>query len=209
MPLRAAHEALIDRLGIDTLVLVDGGTDSLMRGDEDGLGTPHEDVASLAATHELPLARKFLACLGFGIDHYHDVCHYRFLESVAELIRAGAYLGAFALTADMPEVRRYQDACRAVHAAMPRHPSIVNTSIVSAIEGRYGDYHATDRTAGSELWINPLMALYWCFRLEPVARRICYLEPMKETRTFDEVNMVIMQWLSLRKDVRPPIPLPL
>ena len=38
------------RLGVDTLVLVDGGTDSLMRGDEEGLGTPHEDIASLAGT---------------------------------------------------------------------------------------------------------------------------------------------------------------
>ncbi|MFF7988525.1 hypothetical protein ACFZDG_01885 [Kitasatospora xanthocidica] len=31
------------------VLLVDGGTDILMRGDEAGLGTPEEDMASLAA----------------------------------------------------------------------------------------------------------------------------------------------------------------
>src|SRR4051794_25089667 len=63
VPLRKAYEHLLGALNFDTLLLVDGGTDSLMRGDEDGLGTPHEDVASLAATFELPVPRKLLACL--------------------------------------------------------------------------------------------------------------------------------------------------
>ena len=35
------------------MVLVDGGTDSLMRGDEVGSGTPEEDTASLAAVNAL------------------------------------------------------------------------------------------------------------------------------------------------------------
>src|SRR5262245_57028645 len=208
-PLREAYRDLQARLQFDTLLLVDGGTDSLMRGDEEGLGTPHEDVASLAATLDLPVQRKLLACLGFGVDHYHGVSHFRFLEAVAELTRAGAYLGAFALTADMPEARRYCDAVLAACAAMPRHPSIVNTSIISAIQGHYGDHHVTDRTAGSELWINPLMAMYWCFQAEPVARRVMYLERMSRTENYDDVMTVIREWLALRRDVRPERPLPL
>jgi hypothetical protein len=209
VPLEEGYRRLIDRLKIDTLLLVDGGTDSLMRGDEDGLGTPHEDVASLAAVHDLPLERKLLACLGFGIDHYHDVCHYHFLEAVAELTRQGAFLGAFSLTPDMPEVRQYRAACEAVFSSMPRHPSIVNTSILSAVEGRCGDYHATDRTLGSVLWINPLMTLYWCFHLEPVARRVLYLDKMKQTRSGEEVHAVVREWLALRENVRPATPIPL
>lgn len=38
-----AYEALARELAIDTLVLVDGGTDSLLDGTESGLGTPSED----------------------------------------------------------------------------------------------------------------------------------------------------------------------
>jgi hypothetical protein len=203
VPLRQAYQGLVERSGIDTLLLVDGGTDSLMRGDEDGLGTPHEDVASLAASYELPLERKALLCLGFGVDTYHGVCHARFLEAVAELTREGAYLGAFSLTPEMPEVQLYREATRAVVADMPRHPSIVNSSILSAVEGHYGDHHATERTAGSILWINPLMGLFWCFRLEAVARRVLYLEEMKRTECFDEVRQVIVRWLALRPPPRP------
>jgi hypothetical protein len=47
-PLRAAYRPLVDRLDIDAIVLVDGGTDILMRGDEAGLGTPGEDMSSVS-----------------------------------------------------------------------------------------------------------------------------------------------------------------
>jgi hypothetical protein len=63
-----AYRALVAKLNVDTIILVDGGTDSLMRGDEEGLGTPQEDVTSIAAVHSLPIARKMLVCLGFGIS---------------------------------------------------------------------------------------------------------------------------------------------
>jgi hypothetical protein len=208
-PLRASYEALIDRLKLDALVLVDGGTDSLMRGDEEGLGTPHEDVCSLAATEGLDLPVKVLACLGFGVDHYHGVCHAHFLEAVAELTRAGAFLGAFSLTADMPEARRYVEATRSVFVAMPDHPSIVSSSIVSALEGRHGDYHATDRTHGSKLYINPLMTLYWAFQLAPVARRVLYLDALRQTDTWDEVHAALVTFLAGRAAVRPSVPIPL
>jgi hypothetical protein len=209
VPLRQAYELLCGRLGIDTLLLVDGSTDSLMRGDEDGLGTPEEDIASLAAARRLPLPRKLLACLGFGIDDYHGVCHYLFLEAVAELTRAGAYLGAFSLTLDMPAAQRFRSACAAVFAAMPRHVSIVNSSILAALEGRYGDHHASDRTAGSELWVNPLMALYWCFRLDAVADRVLYLDRLDGTYTYQQVHVAIHQWVAQRTAVREARPLPL
>src|SRR5262249_30901145 len=78
-PLREGYQALAEELQLDAIVLVDGGTDSLMRGDEDGLGTPHEDIASIAAVDDTPVAVKLLACLGFGIDAFHGVCHAHFL----------------------------------------------------------------------------------------------------------------------------------
>src|SRR6185295_13843138 len=105
-----AYQHLARELNLDTVILVDGGTDSLMRGDEEGLGTPQEDMASIAAVDELDIPRKFLVCLGFGVDSYHGVCHSHVLESIADLIRAGGYLGAFSLTLDMPIVQKFIDA---------------------------------------------------------------------------------------------------
>jgi hypothetical protein len=208
-PLLEAYRALVAHLGVDTVILVDGGTDSLMRGDEHGLGTPQEDIASITAVHELDVARKLLVCLGFGIDHYHGVCHAHFLEAVAELTRRGGYLGTVSLVADMAEVRRYREATETVFALMPHHVSIVSSSILSALAGLYGDYHATARTEGSQLWINPLMPIYWCFRLGPVAERILYRDAMLETRSYMDINDTINEFRLRCAAIRPPMAIPL
>jgi hypothetical protein len=181
-PLLEGYQALVSHLRPDAIVLIDGGTDSLMRGDEAGLGTPEEDIASIAVVDELTVAKKYLVCLGFGVDAFHGVCHAHGLEAVAELTREGAFLGAFSLLQEMPEVRLYAEAVQAVFAAMPDHPSIVSASILSALEGAYGDHHRTARTRGSTLSINPLMTFYWCFHLGPVAARILYLDDIKKTQ---------------------------
>jgi hypothetical protein len=157
---------------------------------------------------DIAVERKMLACLGFGIDYFHGVCHAHFLEAAAELTRAGACLGTFSLLPDMPEVKLYRDAAQAVFQAMPHHVSIVSSSILSAIEGRYGDHHATDRTEGSTLWINPLMSLYWCFQLAPVARRILYLTEMKGTETYLDVEHVIQAYRARQTTIRPWVDIP-
>lgn len=190
VPVRAGYEALVEALDLDAIVLVDGGTDSLMRGDEAGLGTPAEDATSLAAVSGLEgPATRLLVCVGFGVDAFHGVCHAHFLEAVAALQREGGFLGAASLLPGMPEADAYVALVDAVHA---RHrTSIVNGSIASAIEGAYGDVHRTSRTRGSPLWINPLMSLTWAFTLEAVAARNLYLPLLRHTQSLAEVNAII------------------
>jgi hypothetical protein len=203
VPLRAAYEALREQRGFDTVVLVDGGTDILMRGDEVGLGTPEEDISSLAAVESLALRDKLVVCLGFGVDFHHGVCHAHFLESVAALSKQGGYLGVTALLEPMREVALYKEAVAYVCERMPRAPSIVSLSVVTAIEGEYGDVHRTVRTQGSTLWINPLMSMYWAFDLAALARRCLYLEAVRETRTMVEVTERIASFRNARKSIRP------
>jgi hypothetical protein len=191
-PVLAAYEWMMEALRPDTLVLVDGGTDSLMRGDEAGLGTPQEDVASLFAANAVNgPQRKILLCLGFGIDFFHGVCHAHFLENAAALIEDGGYLGAWSLTREMEEFQLYREAFEFVSARTSRESSIVNTSIISAVSGWFGNEHANKRTEGSELFINPLMALYWAFRLDHVARRNLYLDRIRETTNYGELSLAI------------------
>jgi hypothetical protein len=82
---------------IDLVVLVDGGTDSIIFGDEPGIGSAVEDAVSILAVNKSAGERSALAALGFGIDHYHGVSHHAFLENVATLTRDGSFLGAFSL----------------------------------------------------------------------------------------------------------------
>jgi len=191
IPIRNAYEALCSELATDTIILVDGGTDSLMRGDEAGLGTPAEDMVSIAAVNSLGLSRTFLVCLGFGVDTYHGVGHADVLATIAHTIRENGFLGAWSLMRTMPEVEQYRQAVEFIHQAMPYAPSIVSASIISALDGHFGDHHATQRTHGSELFINPLMALYWCFRLSTIAEHILYLDRLAATESMSDVLRVI------------------
>ncbi|HVV82639.1 MAG TPA: DUF1152 domain-containing protein [Kofleriaceae bacterium] len=187
-PLRAAYRALCRRLAVDAVVLVDGGTDILMRGDEAGLGTPEEDMTSLAAVHALAVPVKLVCCIGFGVDAHHGVCHAHFLENVAALDRDGAYLGAVSVPHDSIEGAAFLEAVADAAARTPGRPSIVNGSIAAAVRGDFGDVQFTERTSGSELFINPLMGLYFAFDLDAVARRSLYLPLLARTDTLFEVS---------------------
>jgi hypothetical protein len=187
-PLREAYALVVQALKVDTIILVDGGTDILMRGDEAGLGTPEEDMTSLAAVNKLRVPNKLLSCLGFGVDAFHGVCHAHFLENVAALERVGGYLGAHSIHLSMPEVEKFREVVEYAHAHMPQRESIVNGSIVSALEGHFGDFHRTGRTRGSKLFINPLMSMYWHFDLEAVASQSLYLESLEGTESMFEVS---------------------
>ena len=203
-PATAAYEWLASELQPDTVILVDGGTDSLMRGDEAGLGTPEGDMVSLLAANALTsVPRKYLVCLGFGIDAHHGVCHAHVLENASALIADDAYLGAWSLTKEMDEFAFYRDAAEFVLARLPRQRSIVNTSILNAVSGNFGDYHVTERTEGSELFINPLMAIYWSFHLENVARRNVLLKAIHNTDTFSEVSVAIERFREHLPNIRP------
>ena len=147
-----AYEWIAQSLQPDTIILVDGGTDILMRGDEAGLGTPQEDIASLAAVVGLSgVERKLIACLGFGIDTHHGVCHANFLENVSALIEEGGFLGSWSLMREMHEFQMYEAACAFAHAQQPNSKSIVNSSIIASGNGWFGDRHPTARTEGSTL----------------------------------------------------------
>jgi hypothetical protein len=190
VPLRAAWEAVVEHLAVDTIVLTDGGTDSLMRGDEVGLGTPAEDMATIAAVDQIVDVRKFLACIAFGADTFHGVCHYYVLEAVAELAKAGGFLGALSLTSDMPAVERYAAATRAVLASPGEQDSLINRGVLAALEGKFGPQRMNDDRA--TMWINPLMPFYWFFHLDPVADRVLYLKDLKHTYAFREIWTAIV-----------------
>lgn len=202
------YRDLVRELNLDSLVLIDGGTDILMRGDEPSLGTPLEDMCSVAAADMLELPFKFVVSLGFGIDVFHEVCHAYVLEAIADMTPSGDFLGAFSLTPDMPEFQAMAEAVEYICKRMPGKESIVMTSVVAAGQGHFGDHHPTPRTEGSRLFLNPLMAMYFGFTLEGLARRCLYLDYLKDKYGRWEVHRGICNFLSTVES-RPWIPIPL
>lgn len=205
-PLRAAYRALVAHLGgVDAVVLVDGGTDILMRGDEHGLGTPEEDMASLAAVHGMDeIPQRLVACLGFGVDAHHGVNHSLVLENLAALDREGAYLGAFSLPRESHEGALYLDAVAHAQRATPEYPSIVNGSVAAAVRGDFGDVRFTERTKDSELFINPLMSLYFCVDAVGLARRNLYLDRLESTALMRQISTAVADFRGSLPRQRPP-----
>ncbi len=197
-PLAQAFAKLVEHIDADAIVLCDGGTDILMRGDEAGLGTPAEDITSLLAAQQAPVSNKIVVCIGFGVDRFHGVCHAHFLENVAALQREGGFLGMLSLLPQMPEAKHYLEAVAYAQRYTVSRPSIVHGSIASAVKGDYGDVHCTERTRGSELWINPLMSTYFGFDLDSVADRLLYGDPLLDTETIYEVVAALELFRSRR-----------
>lgn len=194
------YRRLQAHLGFDALVLVDGGTDSLLRGDEPGLGSPGEDLASLVAAHLLPAPTRLLVSLGFGLDYHHHVCHAYVLEAAADLTAGGDFLGAFSLLPGMAEFLFLEQALRFTADRPEARLSIIASSVVAAGRGCFGDHHATARTRGSTLFLSPLTSMYWGFQVDGLARRCLYLEQLKSTRTRGEVTAVVQ---GFRQSIKP------
>ena len=193
IPLIQAYNEIINIHNIDTIILVDGGTDSLMKGNEESLGSPCEDLTSIVAVNHIKNVNKFLVCLGFGVDKFHGINHYLFLENVSSLITSNGFYGVFTLLKEMDEYRKYKDALNYVYKFMSQG-SIVNSSICDAIDGHFGDYHSIKRTKNSKLFINPLMSMYWCFDLECVANNCLYSKELLNTKTYHDVQVIIWKF---------------
>jgi hypothetical protein len=206
-PLRANYQRLIEHLKIDTVLLVDGGVDSLARGDEAGPGTFIEDTVSMAALADLPVpTTRILACIGFGAER--EITHCHILENMADLTRRDAFLGACALTRGMPEYLAYEDAVMMAHQQRFQDPSVINASIISAVRGEYGDYHLTEKTHGSRLWISPLMPLYWFYDFAAVVAQHAVLPAIKGSITFgDAIRGALNARGQLNRRVTSAIPL--
>jgi hypothetical protein len=158
-----------------------------------------------AALHDIgnsAVPDRILLSIGFGVDAYHNVSHGRVLENMAALVDGDGFLGSWSLTKQSGEFAFYRAACDYVESRLPGHPSIVNTSIIDATLGRFGDHHGTRRTRGSELFINPLMSIYWAFTVDAVARRNLYLNRIRATTDYGELTLAIEAFHSTQPQVR-------
>jgi len=182
-PLTENYKILSDHLALDGILLIDGGVDSLVRGDEAELGTAIEDLTSLYAVNQLSnISARLIACIGFGAEQ--NLMHAHIFENIASLTKAGGFLGSCSLTPQMDSYQAYDEAVTHVQSKEFQDPSVINSSIVSAVRGNYGDYHLTEKTKRSKLWISPLMPLYWFFDFDTVVKQNMLLPEIEGTMLF-------------------------
>jgi len=215
-PLLSGYQSLIKSHGIDTIVLVDGGVDSLMRGDEEGPGTIWQDSLSLGVVDELNVPTKILACVGFGTETEEGVCHYRALENIAAITQAGGFLGSCALTKEMEAFQYYEAICRQAFAVGGGR-SHIHTRIIPAVHGEFGRYEmyndqdaALDLLADMPPFVSPLMPIIWLFDVHAVASRNILIPAFRQTQTYADVDQAHMRlFTELRGKLRPNRTIPL
>lgn len=192
-PLAQGYARLCEHLHIDALVLVDGGVDSVMRGDEIGSGTLVEDSITLSAVDTLKhIPTKILACIGFGTEVEEKVCHYNALQNMAALVKQGAFLGSCALTPQMEVFQKFEAACRYVWE-QPEHPkSHISTRIIPAVRGEFGNYqmYPPSRSYLVDVCISPLMSLYWFFDANTVIQNSLLIPQLTHTQTTNDAFLV-------------------
>ena len=189
--LHQLYKRLLLHLNIDALILIDGGVDSLMIGDEEGAGTLLEDTVSLTAASQLDVPVKILACLGYGAEL--EVSHHNAMQNMAALIKEGAFLGSCALTKQMPVYEKYEAACRYVWAQPEHHKSHINMRVVSATQGEMGDHHLYTDYRPLEVYVSPLMSLYWFFDADAVNARSILAPHIKDTLSIEEAFNITLQ----------------
>jgi len=163
------YQKLIDHLNIDALILVDGGIDSVMIGDEAGAGTLLEDTVSLTVAKQLDIPTKLLACIGFGAEL--EVAHSNALANMASLVKSDAYWGSCSLVKRMPVYQQYESACRYVWEQPEHSKSQINMRIVSATQGQFGNHHLYNDYKPLPVFVTPLMSVYWFFDSDAVNQR--------------------------------------
>ena len=187
------YRTLIEHLKIDAIIGLDGGVDSVMVGDEEGAGTLLEDTISICAIHQLDIPVKILGCLGFGAEL--EVAHSNALHNMAQLVNEGAFLGACALTKQMPVYQQYEAASRYVWEQPSHHKSQINMRVVSATLGEYGNHHMYHDYKPLPVYVTPLMSLYWFFEMDAVAKRSKLAPLIKHKRDIRDTWLIAMNLL--------------
>lgn len=205
--LKSLYQTLVNHLEIDTLILIDGGIDSLMRGDEAGAGTLLEDTITLSAIESLDIPTKILACLGFGAEL--EVCHYNALDNMQRMVKEEAFYGACALVKQMPVYQQYEQACRYVWERPSHKKSHINMRVVSATNGEFGDHHIYNDYVPQPVFVSSLMSLYWFYDAQTVVKNSFLAKVIYDEMTIEDAYAKTMELrIAFQKDAREYHPIP-
>jgi len=175
---------LVKHLDLGAILLVDGGVDSIMVGDEDGSGTMMEDTISLAAVRDVDVPIKMLSCVGFGTEVEENLSHFLALENIALMNRQGAFYGTCSLVSYMETFKEYKEACLHAFNQNGHRKSHVQTRVIPAAEGMFGDFHMYPEEKSADVFISPLMSMYWFFNAEAAIHNNKVIPFIEEEETF-------------------------
>lgn len=183
---------------IQTIVGIDGGVDSLMKGDEENTGTILEDFIVMAALDELPVKNKYLVNLGFGAEAEEGIEADTVFKNISDL--SDHFLGSCSLTKNTAEFPKYKALCEfAWEFARKSH---IQSRVLAAIDGNFGghDIEGIDarlhEVAEKQADLNVLMGVYWFFDLNGVMAANKVIPHIRQSSVFTDALSLYRQFLS-------------
>ena len=168
------YSLLVKKHKIDCILLIDGGSDGLMKGDEAELGDPVEDATSLAAVASLAEVKdRIFITVGLGADRNTGVQDAATLRAIAEITKADGYLGSFSIEKNNINYKFYRNCVAYIFAHQKYQPGVVR-QIMASVEGFFGNEenpYLQSRNDGTVLYNWPLMAMMWFFKVTVMAER--------------------------------------
>jgi hypothetical protein len=168
-------EYFIKKHKIDAVITIDGGSDSLMVGDEDGLGDPIEDCVSVTVLAQLQdLKCKLLLTVGFGADRYNGVSDAASLRAISEITKRGGFLGSVSVEQSSPAFQVYKRCVEQIYSQQSFR-SVLTGLILASIEGAFAQEIPESIKPRindpSTVFLWPLMSVIWAFDPSVVAKR--------------------------------------
>ena len=137
------YSDIITKHSIDMIITIDGGSDSLMRGDEYGIATVYEDWLSLITINDLndkfsdKILYSDLLTVGIGVDRFHGASDASSLRAIAEITRMGGFLGNCSIMPNSNCLKIYSDFIE-YHNSKSESSSIIQSMVLASAVGQYG-----------------------------------------------------------------------
>ncbi len=192
--LTTLYSEFIGTHAIDAVVLVDGGSDSLMVGDEEGLGDPIEDAVSVTTVASLNLKAKILICIGLGADRFNHVSDAASLRAIAELTKMDGFIGSASIERSSDSFAFYRGCLEHIYERQ-EFRSVLAGIIASSADGCFAsDFIPAllpKRVNEGEIYLWPLMAMLWAFDVDKVAERSLIADWIRKCQTASECEEAI------------------
>lgn len=137
------YSDIIKKHSIDMIITIDGGSDSLMRGDEFGIATIYEDWLSLVTISDLTdqfrsqILHTDLLTVGIGVDRFHGASDASSLRAIAEITRMGGFLGNCSIMPESDGLQIYSDFIM-YHNSKSNTSSIIQSMVLASAVGQFG-----------------------------------------------------------------------
>ena len=191
LDLQALHNFLISTHSINCVILIDGGSDSLMKGNESGLGDPIEDSVSIASVSTLQVPLKLLITIGLGTDRFNCVSDASSLRAISEITDLGGFKGSLSLEKGNPCFEFYSKGLEFIYQ-LQNFRSVLAGSITASTLGYWGDQRLPSSVLGrvekGSLFLWPLMSFIWAFDVNVVEERSLITKWIRNAENLRDCN---------------------